>query len=468
MNRLTRTCWLAGSLALAVPPLTLAESAYRILAATDLAALTSRFEPGDEVILPNATWKDTRLTFRGKGTPGKPIRLRAETPGGFVLTGKSQLVIEGEWLVVTDVAVKDGGPEGDGIVLKGRNNRLTSSTMIGGTYQHFVRLYGAQHRVDHCYFARKTSDDALLQIEVDATKPNDHRIDHNHFGERQPLGRNGGEIMRVGYSYQAAHVSRTVVEHNLFERCDGEIEIISSKSGENIYRSNTFRNCDGMLTLRHGDRNVVDGNFFFGGGKPNSGGIRIIGEDHVVTNNYIEDVKKGGIWLTSGVPNSEPKGYVAANRALVAFNTIVGSAGPYLDFSAGLGSGGRTLKPTAVTIANNVFVVGLEGKLWAGSEGNGWTWLGNVAPKVTQTHSGVHGTDPKLERAEDGLLRPITTSPLRGQAEGHFPQVTKDIDGDQRSGKLDVGCDQLPGSGNPGTNRPLGVADVGPAWQKRD
>ena len=69
---------------------------------------------------------------------------------------------------------------------------------------------------------------------------------------------------------------------------------------------NDLNDCDGMLTLRHGNRNIVDGNFFFGGGKPNSGGIRAIGEDHVITNNYIAGMKKGGVWLTSGVPDSKP------------------------------------------------------------------------------------------------------------------------------------------------------------------
>ena len=46
------------------------------------------------------------------------------------------------------------------------------------------------------------------------------------------------------------------MEQNFFDRCDGELEIISSKSCDNIYRGNTFLNCAGMLTLRHGNRYV--------------------------------------------------------------------------------------------------------------------------------------------------------------------------------------------------------------------
>ena len=43
-----------------------------------------------------------------------------------------------------------------------------------------------------------------------------------------------------------------------FDRCDGEVEIISSKSGGNIYRGNLFLQSRGTLTLRHGDGNLVE------------------------------------------------------------------------------------------------------------------------------------------------------------------------------------------------------------------
>lgn len=443
-----------------------AESAYRLLAPNDLKSLTPRFEPGDFVLLPDATWEDATLVFRGNGTPEKPITLRAPNPGRFVLTGKSSLVIEGEWLVVEGIVLQNTGiADGEAIVIKGRNNRLTQSVVDGGTSKFFLRLFGADHRVDHCYFANKTSGDPTLQVEVDEKEPNRHRIDHNHFGFRAPLGRNGGETIRVGYSFQSMFVSRTLVERNLFERCDGEIEIISSKSCENTYRGNTFRECDGMLTLRHGNRNVVEGNFFFGGRKPNSGGIRVIGEDHVVINNYIEGVSKGGIWITSGIPDSELKGYFQAKRALIAFNTIVDSAGPYLDLSAGLGSSGRTLKPDNVTIANNVFVLGDGGRMFAGTEGDAWRWIGNFAYGAGATsRAGIRLVDPQLARARDGVLRPNQTSPVHGAAEGAWPAAKTDIDGPPRGIKTAVGCDQF--SESAPTHRPLQASDVGPTWRR--
>src|SRR5688500_3545514 len=146
--------------ALAVSSAVYAESSYRLLAAGDLAALTGRFEPGDVVLLPDATWEDQTLTFRGKGTAEKPITLKATNPGKFVLSGKSSLTIDGEWLVVEGVSLKNAGIEGaDGIAIKGRSNRLTSSQVDGSTHKFAVHLYGARHRVDHCFFTNKTSDD---------------------------------------------------------------------------------------------------------------------------------------------------------------------------------------------------------------------------------------------------------------------------------------------------------------------
>ncbi len=276
--------------------------------------------------------------------------------------------------------------------------------------------YTARHnRVDHCYLAGKTSESPTLQVEAEG-QPNHHRIDHNHFGPRPPLGRNGGETIRVGYSHQSMNNSSTIVEHNLFDRCDGEIEIISSKSCDNIYRYNTFLDCAGMLTLRHGNRCRVEGNFFLGHHKRGSGGIRVIGEEHTVINNYIDGVMLGGIWITSGIPNSELRGYFQSRDCLIAFNTIVDSAGPCLQLDAGIGTSRRTLRPENITIANNLLSPGDGGTLLKGTEGVGFKWTANLAtaPNSNSTDSTqLQFADLKLVRANDGLWRAASDSPAR-------------------------------------------------------
>jgi len=320
--------------------------------------------------------------------------------------------------------------------------------------------------VDHCYFAGKATESPTLVVDV-GDGPNRHRIDHNHFGPRPPLGRNGGETIRVGDSSRSLHESGTVVERNLFERCDGEIEVISNKSCGNIYRSNTFLECAGMLTLRHGNRCVVEGNVFLGRRKKGSGGVRIIGEGHTVINNYVDGVSRGGFWLTSGIPDTPLSGYARARDILLAFNTVVDAAGPAIDLDNGIGSSGRTLRPESVTIANNIFSMGKGGPLLQGAEGEGFTWMGNIARggPASPAHEGIRLVDPRLEMAGDGLWRPAQDSPARGAAEGKFDPVARDFDGQDRPGIKDAGCDQV--SDAPATLRPLSPADVGPSWIAR-
>jgi poly(beta-D-mannuronate) lyase len=460
---MSRTLFLLGLIAL-VQARSLAPAAeHQVCSAEEVARLVKDLRPGDVLVMADGTWKDQDITFRGKGTREQPITLRAETPGKVVLTGTSSLTIDGEHLVVSGLCLKEGKSSKDCVRLLGRHCRLTETAIFNWSAKFYVHVFGTDNRVDHCYLAGKTSDSPTMQIEAEGT-PNRHRIDHNHFGHRPPLGRNGGETIRVGYSHQSLTDSGTVVEQDLFERCDGEIEIISSKSCGNIYRGNTFLDCAGMLTLRHGNRCTVEGNFFLAHHKWGSGGIRIIGEDHTIINNYIDGVEKGAFWITAGIPDSPLNGYFQARNVLIAFNTVVDSRGPYLDLDAGLGSSRRDLRPENITIANNLFALPEKGALLQGTEGKGFRWLGNVT-NATLEHPGIRPLDPRLERGKDGLWRPAADSPVRGLAEGRFPAVQTDMDGQPRPERRDVGADQI--SEAPITNRPLKSQDVGPAWLDR-
>src|SRR4051812_14249227 len=191
---------------------------YQAASAAEIQALNSKLKPGDIVILKSGLWKDQVLSIHGSGTMQEPIRFRAESPGKTELSGESSISIDGENLVVTGLHLKDGKLKGDGIKLAGSHNRLTDTAVTGGSFKFFVHIFGTSNRMDHCYLADKTSDSPTLQIEA-AGKPNHHQIDYNHFGPRPPLGRNGGETIRVGYSGQSMSSSATVVEHNLFDRC---------------------------------------------------------------------------------------------------------------------------------------------------------------------------------------------------------------------------------------------------------
>jgi poly(beta-D-mannuronate) lyase len=262
-----------------------------------------------------------------------------------------------------------------------------------------------------------------------------------------------------------------VVNDNLFTECNGEVEIISNKSCENVYRHNAFVDCEGTLTLRHGHRNVVEGNFFFGHGKPKTGGVRIINLDQRVVNNYFADLAGEGpfaaVCMMNGIPNSPLAGYDQVKRALVAFNTIVNCRQSMMVGYQSSTRSEATLAPVDCTFAHNV-VVGRSAPLVRVQTAPERTvWRGNffnVEPGV-QDEVNAQPRDPRLELARDGLWRPGAQSPVIGAATGNFPEVTGDIDGQSRpAAAKDAGCDQR--SEEAVRFRALTDRDVGPEWRR--
>jgi poly(beta-D-mannuronate) lyase len=141
----------------------------------------------------------------------------------------------------------------------------------------------------------------------------------------------------------------------LFEHCDGELEIISNKSCRNTLRYNTFFESQGTLTLRHGNDAKVYGNVFIGNQLKNTGGIRIIGERHVVSNNHFQGLKGTGvsaaISIMDGVKDSPLVGYYQVKQAKVLNNTVIDCEEA---FSLGTGKNeNRNLPPQQCVIAAN-------------------------------------------------------------------------------------------------------------------
>ncbi|RYG56798.1 MAG: hypothetical protein EON56_03535 [Alphaproteobacteria bacterium] len=85
---------------------------------------------------------------------------------------------------------------------------------------------------------------------------------HNYFYNNGPRLENEKEAIRIGNSQLSQSSGNTTVEFNLFEECDGDPEIVSVKSCDNIIRHNTFNRNYGSLTLRQGNRNIAEGNYF--------------------------------------------------------------------------------------------------------------------------------------------------------------------------------------------------------------
>src|SRR5213079_1443611 len=95
--------------------------------------------------------------------------------------------------------------------------------------------------------------------------------------------------------------------------------------------------------------------------------------------------------ITSGIVDSELKGYFQSKRCKLEGNTAVNCKGAYLEIDAGIGTSRRTLRPENITIAKNIFLLPQSGAtLIKGSEGEGWKWADNIAfgPTLEGDYSG--------------------------------------------------------------------------------
>ena len=435
-----------------------------------------RLAPGDTVFLKSGDeWKDVNLVFEGEGEPERPIVLTARRKGQTVFTGQSRLRILGKHLVVDGLVFRDGSLSGGSVISIGSRRaesaqgcRLTNTVITDynppdrKVNYKWVSVYGKRNRVDHCYFKGQDHTGQSVVVWLNG-EPNDHRIDHNYFAGRPVLGWNGGETLRVGTSARSMEDSRTVIEDNLFENCDGEVEIISIKSCENIVRRNAFVGSSGTVTLRHGNRNRVEGNWFIGNGKKRTGGVRIIGEDHVVVNNHMEGLLgRGGrsaVSIMNGVPESPLNGYWAVKGALVAHNTIVDCVSLF-DIGFGAGGRGRTISPSGVRIvANLVRAVGDSAVVIRAKGDVTWSW--NVwADGSEPIRDGFERRDVAFSK---GALfsSPGDFETLAIPTVEHT--VTHDINGHIRTTGV-VGCDVF--SDSPIRSMPPARRTVGPDWME--
>ncbi len=315
-----------------------AAKTHRVADAGELRAALRSVAPGDTILMRDGIWTDAELVFTGVGTARAPITLRAETPGRVILKGQSSLRLSGQYLHVASLRFEEGYSREAVIAFRTAPDRPARHCRVSDcalrdynvpdreSDTKWVSLYGTDNRFDHNSIRGKTNAGTTLVVWLDG-EPNRHRIDHNHFGPRPALGKNGGETIRVGTSEWSMSDSRTVVESNYFGGCDGEVEIISSKSCENIYRGNTFVECEGALTLRHGNRCVVQDNVFLGHGRKLTGGVRMMGEDHRVCRNRFEALggegTRSALSMMCGLAESPLNGYFQVKRALVEENTFV-------------------------------------------------------------------------------------------------------------------------------------------------
>ncbi|MEU3731547.1 chondroitinase-B domain-containing protein [Streptomyces sp. NPDC033538] len=446
------------------------QSPVRTVRVADSDELKSAFEDaraGDRIVLADGTYSIGKMTGKN-GTATEPVTVVAENRGKAVVDGGQLEVADSSYVTFEGLKFTNS----DTLKITGSNHvRLTRNhfRLTEESSLKWVIIQGENshhNRIDHNLFEEKHQLGNFITVDGSETEQSQHdRIDHNHFRDIGPRAENEMEAIRVGWSGISQSSGFTVVESNLFENCDGDPEIVSVKSNDNVVRYNTFRASQGALSQRHGNRGEFYGNFFLGEGKAGTGGIRIYGQDHKVYNNYFEGLTgtgydaalqiDGGDVDTSGALSAHWRVY----RATVVNNTFLNNVS-----NIEIGANYK-LAPVDSVIADNV-VVGSRGKLINEvKEPEGMAYAGNIAwptgsatVGVSVPSDSVRAVDPLL--ASDGsLYRLGAGSPAIDSGTGGHAFVTEDMDGQARVGGTDAGADER--SSSTVTRAPLGATDVG-------
>ena len=416
-------------------------------------------KPGDVVLLKSGVYTTTAdILINNAGTKLQPITIAAANAGGAEITGTGgfSLVSPAAYIIIsgfkfTHAASKARSGAGTSFCEWTHNIFETPGT---GEY---LTIAGSDHQVDYNTFQNKDSLGRFIAVRGSDSQIAERLwIHHNYFKTQKNQGnRNGAEALQFGLSGFSLSSSNSIVEHNLFEDCAGENELISVKASRVTLRYNTIRNCPAQFTLRHGNFNQVYGNYFI-----NTPGLRIFGDDHVSYSNHFENcslainVGNGGAEVADGAPLTE---HDRPDRVLIAFNTMVNNKTNITQTARtnGLGS-------TFITIANNIIQGGGPAASIVGPFVNP-VWEGNIIFNTSGAGDMPAGSfkiiDPKLARDAAGEFHLQKGSPAIDAAAGNYAAVTTDMDGQPRKMPLDVGADEI--SGAAVTGRILNPADVG-------
>jgi len=347
----------------------------------ELYKAISNAEPGDKIVMANGIWENVQIKITVSGTEDKPITLSAETAGKVLIQGQSDLQLGGDYIIVKGLYFLNGYSPSKSVIHFAvedavANHCIVSNCVIKNynklqrNFQDlWVLIKGRHNQMDHCYLTGKSNRGPTVRVDLEGNQNinNYHKIIHNHFGPRPPKGGPSAETIQIGNSHTSMCPSYTLVANNLFDECNGEVEVISSKTNFNEFRKNVFYKSEGSLVTRHGNYCTVDGNYFIGDESSNKiGGVRLIGTGHVVTNNYFYNLRgqefRSPLAVMNGIPKSPLNRYIQVTDVTIAHNSWINCKAP-LEFGVGSNvsqkdvlpaSEIRSARPKRTVVANNL------------------------------------------------------------------------------------------------------------------
>ncbi len=323
-----------------------------------LAHTVKASKPGDTILVTNSVDIQKTLILEGYGSSDRPIVIRAINTGQVYL--KNGVVIKGKHLVLEGFVFSEikATPSlkiigGQHITIK--NNLFDSCGTLGSNSGVLVVNKGSSDNtiVNNTWYYPLSRAIRLL----DPLTSKRNRVERNKFliipRPKRSNGRaaNDNEVIQLGNSQKPSIFEhRSIIVNNFFYRYRGDgSEVISVKSSRNIISRNILYYCKGDITLRRGNFNKVANNFMLG-----SGGVRVYGNGHDVSENIIIRPRKYGLELGFGDRDSAK--YSAASAVTVRKNIISDPKSCAISFGSNRNAhGGHPIECQKLKIYDNSF-----------------------------------------------------------------------------------------------------------------
>jgi poly(beta-D-mannuronate) lyase len=356
-----------------------------------LSACLKAARPGDILTLKNGEWKDASLVVGHGGEAARPLEIRAESPGGVILSGSSFLEINAPYVTVDGLFFCRGALGKGSVIQFNSHHGIVRNTAIADynpaafeTEYYWVFFSGDDNLIDRCYFKGKNNLQPLIGNAIEESRRN--AVVRSYFKNIPYVANaNGREIIRVWGSGKVEERDDDgayfTIKDNLFDHADGEgVEMISLKSNHNVVLHNTVIATRGGINIRRGNFNTVKENILLGQGLAGAQGLRMSGRDNLVQGNFVSGCDYGirvacGEFIadsltSSYVPDVKPNGrrtaqvriptYPQVVRLTLSDNVIVGSSGPDLEVGFAYKNhwpeSQQILLPEACQISRNRFV----------------------------------------------------------------------------------------------------------------
>lgn len=444
---------------LVLPSKALFAQTVTVSSVAELQKAIDKAKAGDQILLADGVYTTTEdISVRGKGTSEKPITIAAQHTGAAEITSKGGFSLQSPAVYV---------------IIKGFKFTHAASkakTGIGTAHCRFTQnifenqgdgedltVAGSDQEVDHNTFQNKNAMGRFIAIRGEGKQIAERLyIHHNYFNNfASQGGKNGAEALQFGLSGFSLSSSNSIVEYNLFEHCEGENELISVKASAVTLRYNTVRDCPAQFTLRHGNKSLVCGNYFF-----NTPGLRIFGDDHLIYSNYFENCSPA-IVIGNGdgevADGAQLTAHDRPDRVIIAYNTLVNNKENIIQTGRKNGMGA-----TYITVANNIIQGGGPAVTISGPYTNP-QWAGNILFQVKDAGNmpaeGYTTVDPKLAKNASGAYHIQAGSPAIDHGTGEYSAINTDMDGQPRVAPFDIGADEL--SNAPVKAHALNPSEVG-------